>query len=88
MDIEPLDDRVVIKPDEAETVRDSGLVLPANAQEVPQEGEVLAKGDNVLKLDVGDRVLYSRYGGQEIERDGTKYLVARESDVIGRVKAA
>ena len=95
--IKPLEDRIVIKSVEAEQTTASGLVIPDTAKEKPQEGEVLAvgpgrwndDGDERIPLDVqvGDRVLYSKYGGTEIKIDGEDLLVLRESDVLARVES-
>ena len=94
MNLQPLEDRIVVRPDEAEEKTVSGLVIPDSAKEKPQQGEVLAVGDGKLDddgkrvpLDVaeGDEVLYSKYGGTEITVDGEDLLVLRESDVLAKV---
>ena len=90
MNVRPLDDRVLIKPLEAEETTAGGIVLPDTAKEKPQKGEVVAVGDGPIEdgkrraLDVsaGDEVLYSKYGGTEIKVDGEDLLVLRESDVL------
>jgi chaperonin GroES len=94
--IEPLEDRVVIRPLDAEQVTSSGLVIPDTAKEKPQEGEVLAvgpgrfdeNGDKRIPLDVkeGDRVLYSKYAGTEIKIDGEELLVVPARDILARIK--
>ncbi len=90
--IQPLEDRIVIKSVEAEQTTASGLVIPDTAKEKPQEGEVLAvgpgrwddDGDERIPLDVkvGDRVLYSKYGGTEIKHGGEEYLILSARDVL------
>ena len=95
MNLQPLEDRIVVKPGEAEETTASGLVIPDTAKEKPQKGKVLAVGDGKLDdngtrqpLDVaeGDEVLYSKYGGTEIKVDGEDLLVLRESDVLAKVE--
>ncbi|MEO8828586.1 co-chaperone GroES [Lapillicoccus sp.] len=92
--IKPLEDRIVVKSLEAERTTASGLVIPDNAQEKPQEGEVLAvgpgriddKGQRVpLDITVGDRVIYSKYGGTEIKHQGEEYLILSARDVLAVV---
>ncbi|HAE12687.1 MAG: co-chaperone GroES [Chitinophagales bacterium] len=84
--IQPLADRVVIKPAPAETKTASGLVIPDTAKEKPQQGTVMAVGpgkkDEPTTLKVGDTVLYGKYSGTEISVDGDDYLIMRESDVF------
>ena len=93
--IKPLEDRIVIKSLEAEQTTASGLVIPDTAKEKPQEGEVLAvgpgriddKGNRVpLDVNVGDRVIYSKYGGTEIKIDDKEYQILREDDILGIIK--
>ena len=92
--IKPLEDRSVIKSLEAEQTTASGLVIPDTAKEKPQEGEVLAvgpgriddKGNRVpLDVKVGDRVIYSKYGGTEIKYNGEEYLILSARDVLAVV---
>ena len=92
--IKPLEDRSVVKSSEAETTTASGLVIPDTAKEKPQEGEVLAIGpgridDNgnrvPLDLAVGDKVIYSKYGGTEVKYDGDEYLILSARDVLAVV---
>ena len=93
--IKPLEDRIVVQANEAETTTASGLVIPDTAKEKPQEGTVVAvgpgrwdeDGEKRIPLDVseGDEVLYSKYGGTEISVDGEDLLVLRESDVLAKV---
>ena len=94
MALKPLEDRIIVKPGDAEETTASGLVIPDTAKEKPQKGKVLAVGDGKLDdngqrqpLDVveGDEVLYSKYGGTEITVDGEDLLVLRESDVLAKV---
>jgi len=92
--IKPLEDRIVIKQVEAETTTASGLVIPDSAKEKPQEGEVVAVGPgriddngNRIPLDiaVGDKVIYSKYGGTEVKYDGADLLVLSARDVLAVV---
>ena len=88
--IKPLEDRIVVQAVEAETTTASGLVIPDTAKEKPQEGTVLAVGPgrfedgNRVPLDVsvGDRVLYSKYGGTEVKYSGEEYLILSARDVL------
>lgn len=86
MNIKPLADRVLILPAPAETRTKSGLIIPDTVQEKPLKGEVVAVGngtkDEEMILKVGDTVLYGKYSGTEIEHDGVKYLMMRQSDVL------
>ncbi len=91
--IKPLEDRIVVRPLEAEQTTASGLVIPDSAQEKPQEGEVVAVGPgrfedgNRVPVDVavGDVVIYSKYGGTEVKTGGTEYLVLSARDVLAIV---
>ena len=95
MNLKPLDDRIVVRPNEAETQTASGLVIPDTAKEKPQQGEVLAVGpgkraENTgelipVDISVGDIVLYSKYGGTEITVDGEDLLVLNGRDVLAIV---
>jgi chaperonin GroES len=86
MSIKPLADRVLIKPADAEEKTASGIIIPDSAKEKPLKGEVIAVGkgtkDEEMILKEGDRVLYGKYAGTEIELDDTKYLIMRQSDVL------
>ena len=86
MNIKPLADRVLIKPAPAEEKTVGGIIIPDTAKEKPLEGEVLAVGggtkDEEMVLKAGDRVLYGKYSGTEVELDGEKYLIMRQSDVL------
>ena len=95
MKLKPLGDRVIVKAIEEEETTASGIVLPDTAKEKPQRGKVVAAGDGKwdedgekrIPLDVGegDEVLYSKYGGTEINVEGDDLLVLRESDVLAKV---
>jgi len=94
--IKPLEDRIVIKQVEAEQTTASGLVIPDTAKEKPQEGEVLAVGPgrvddngNRVPLDVavGDKVIYSKYGGTEVKWGGDEYLILSARDILAVVEA-
>jgi len=96
MSLKPLDDRIVVKPSEAEQTTASGLVIPDTAKEKPQQGEVLAIGPGkraestgeliALDVKVGDTVLYSKYGGTEITIDGDDLLILTSRDVLAIVE--
>ena len=94
VNIKPLEDRLVVKPLEAEQTTASGLVIPDTAKEKPQEGEVVAVGpgrfdDNCnrvpLDVKVGDKVIYSKYGGTEVKYGGEEYLILSARDVLAVV---
>ena len=95
MNIQPLADRIVVKPLDAEEKTKGGIVLPDTAKEKPQEGEVVAVGKGrrledgkvqVLEVKVGNRILYGKYSGTEIAtKDGTEYLIMKEEDVLAIV---
>ncbi|MHC4206652.1 MAG: co-chaperone GroES [Planctomycetota bacterium] len=95
MNLKPLDDRIVIKQSEAEEKTAGGIILPDAAQEKPQIGKVIAVGPGKL-LDDGkrakmsvkkkDEVIYGKYTGSDVEYDGDKYVILRESDVLGIVE--
>ena len=88
--IKPLEDRILVKSIEAEQTTASGLVIPDTAKEKPQEGEVLAVGPGrfedgqrlPLDLKVGDKVIYSKYGGTEVKYNGEEYLILSSRDVL------
>jgi chaperonin GroES len=93
--IKPLEDRIVVQANEAETTTASGIVIPDTAKEKPQEGTVLAvgpgriddKGNRVpLDVTVGDVVLYSKYGGTEVKYAGEEYLVLSARDVLAIIE--
>ena len=84
--IQPLADRVLVKPVAAEEKTISGIIIPDSAKEKPLRGEVLAIGkgtkDEEMVLKAGDQVLYGKYAGTELEYEGEKYLIMRQSDVL------
>ena len=86
MNIKPLADRVLVKPAAAEEKTAGGIIIPDTAKEKPLQGEVLAVGqgtkDEEMVLKAGDQVLYGKYAGTEVELDGEKYLIMRQSDVL------
>jgi len=93
--LKPLGDRIVVKAIEAETTSRGGIVLPDTAKERPQTGEVLAVGpgrtlDNgttvALEVKVGDKVVYSKYGGTEIKIGGEEVIILRQDDILGVVE--
>ena len=95
VNIKPLEDRILVKALEAEQTTASGLVIPDTAKEKPQEGEVIAvgpgrfneDGDERIPLDikVGDKVIYSKYGGTEVKYSGEEYLILSARDVLAVV---
>lgn len=86
MNVKPLADRVLVKPAEAEEKTASGIIIPDSAKEKPLKGEIIAAGkgtkDEEMVLKPGDHVLYGKYAGTEIELEGAKYLIMRQSDVL------
>lgn len=91
--IEPLGDRVVVKPIPREEMTKGGIILPDTAKEKPQEGEVLAVGPGrmtddgrriPLDVKVGERVIYAKYAGTEIKIEGEEYIILRESDILAK----
>jgi chaperonin GroES len=95
MNLQPLEDRIVVRPSESEETTASGLVIPDTAKEKPQQGEVLAVGPGrraeqtgeIIPFDVkvGDTVVYSKYGGTEITIDGEDLLILTGRDVLAKV---
>ncbi len=94
LNLRPLDDRLVVEPNEAEDVTAGGIVLPDAAKEKPQRGTVLAIGPGklldsgergTLSVAVGDEVIYGKYSGTEIEVNGKEVKILRESDVLAKV---
>ncbi len=95
MNLQPLHDRVIIKPAQAEEVTKGGIIIPDTAKEKPMQGEVIACGTGKIAEDgkitpiavkVGDKVLYGKYSGTEITVDGDDLLIMRESDVYAIIK--
>jgi len=91
--LQPLADRLVVKPVEKEERTKGGIILPDTAKEKPQEGEVVAVGPGrmtddgkriVMDVKVGDRVIYSKYGGSEIKIDDVEMIILRESDILAK----
>jgi len=89
--LQPLADRLVVKPIEKEEVTRGGIVIPDTAKEKPQEGEVLAVGPGrrtedgkliPMDIKVGDRVIYAKYGGTEIKLEDEEFVILRESDIL------
>ena len=95
MNLQPLDDRIVVRPGDAEETTASGLVIPDTAKEKPQQGEILAVGPGrrsddtgeIIPMDVavGDTVVYSKYGGTEITVEGEDLLILNARDVLAKV---
>jgi chaperonin GroES len=95
MKLKPLEDRVVVQPSEAEAVTSGGIVLPEAAKEKPLMGKVIAVGPGKLldsgtrgEVDIkkGDTVLYGKYGGSDVEVDGTEYKILRESEILAVIE--
>ena len=94
MKLVPLGDRVVLKQLEAEETTKSGIVLPGQAQEKPQQAEVIAVGPggvvegNEVKMEVavGNKVIYSKYAGTEVKLDGEEYIIVKQSDILAIVE--
>lgn len=94
MKIRPLGDRVVIKKLEAEETTKSGIVLPGSAKEKPQEAEIVAVGPGGLvdgkevkmEVKVGDKVLFSKYSGNEVKLDGEEYTIIKQDDILAIVE--
>ena len=91
--LQPMTDRVVVKPTKKEEITRGGIFLPDTAKEKPQEGEVVAVGPGritddgkriAMDLKAGDRVIYSKYGGSEIKIDDVEYIILRESDILAK----
>lgn len=94
MNIKPLGDRVVLKAMESEETTKSGIVLPGTAKEKPQMAEVLAVGpggvvdgkDVKMEVNIGDKVIYSKYAGTEVKLDNNEYIIVRQSDILAVVE--
>lgn len=94
--LKPLADRIVVKPTAAEEVTKGGIVLPDTAKERPQEGEVIATGPGKtlettgvlvpMEVKVGDKVIYSKYGGTQIKIAGEEYVILRQDDVLSIIE--
>jgi chaperonin GroES len=94
MNVKPMEDRVILKSMEAEAKTAGGIIIPDNAKEKPQKGEIVAVGPgkmndkgtrNEMTVKVGDKVLYGKYAGTEVTIDGNEYLIVRESDILAVV---
>ena len=94
MTLVPLGDRVVLKQVVAEETTKSGIVLPGQTKEKPQQAEVVAVGPGgivdgkevTMLVSVGDKVIYSKYAGTEVELDGEEYLVVKQNDILAVIK--
>ena len=94
MKLVPLGDRVVLKQLEAEETTNSGIVLPGQAQEKPQQAEVIAVGPGgvvegkevKMEVAVGNKVIYSKYAGTEVKLDGEEYIIVKQSDILAIVE--
>jgi chaperonin GroES len=95
MKIRPLNDRILVKRLEEEEKTKGGIIIPDSAKEKPMEGEIIAVGKGkktddgkVVKLDVkaGDRILFSKYAGTEVNIDGVEHLIRREDDILGIIE--
>ena len=94
MKLVPLGDRVVLKQVDAEETTKSGIVLPGQAQEKPQQAEVVAVGPGgvvdgkevKMEVAVGDQVIYSKYAGTEVKMDGTDYIIVKQEDILAVIK--
>src|SRR2546429_6026838 len=92
--LEPLEDRIVVKPGEEEETTASGIVIPDTAKERPQEGEVIAVGPGrfedgqriPMDVKVGNKVIYSKYGGTEVKVQGQEYLILSARDVLAVIQ--
>ncbi|MDH5511041.1 MAG: co-chaperone GroES [Nitrospinota bacterium] len=91
VNIRPLNDRVLIKPMDAEEKVKGGIIIPDSAKERPQEGKVVAVGpgkseEEKMSVKVGDKVIYSKYAGTELKFDSEDYLLMREDDILGVIE--
>ena len=94
MKLAPLGDRVVLKQLEAEETTKSGIVIPGNAQEKPQQAEVIAVGPGgvvegkevKMEVKVGNKVIYSKYAGTEVKLDGEEYIIVKQNDILAIVE--
>lgn len=94
MKLEPLADRVVLKQLVAEETTKSGIVLPGQAQEKPQQAEVVAVGPGgmvdgkevTMQVKAGDKVIYSKYSGNEVKLDGEEYIIVKQNDILAIVE--
>ncbi|MCX6375348.1 MAG: co-chaperone GroES [Armatimonadetes bacterium] len=89
--LKPLSDRIIVRPTKAEEITKGGIVLPDSAQEKPREGEVIAAGPGKvlesgtlvpMEVKVGDKVMYSKYGGTEVKVGADEYVILRQDDIL------
>ena len=95
MKIRPLNDRILVKRLEEEQMTKGGIIIPDSAQEKPAEGEIVAVGNGkmddsgkriAIEVKVGEKVLFSKYGGTEVKIEGEDYLIMREDDILGVIE--
>lgn len=86
MNLQPLTDRVVLEQIESEEKTSSGIILPDSAKEKPEQAKVVAIGPDVKGIKVGEIVLYTKYGPNEVKVDGKEYLIVKEEDVMAVIK--
>jgi len=94
MKLKPLGDRVIVLPKESEEITKSGIVIPDTAKEKPQEGKVIAVGQGRIEegkripmdVEVGDEIIYSKYGGTEVKIEGKEHLILKESDILAIIE--
>ena len=86
MKLVPLGDRVVLKELKAEETTKSGIVLPGQAQEKPQQAEVIAVGPGKMEVAVGDQVIYSKYAGTNVKLEDEEYIIVKQDDILAVVK--
>ena len=91
MNLRPLQDRILVKRVEQESMTKGGIIIPDSAKEKPQQGKVVAVGsgkkDHKMTVKVGDSVLYGKYSGTELKLDGSDYLIMREDDILAIIPA-
>ncbi|MBN1384642.1 MAG: co-chaperone GroES [Elusimicrobia bacterium] len=95
MKLEPLGDRVLVKPSEEKEVKKGGIIIPDTAKEKPMEGEIIAVGPGKvddsgkkipMDVKVGDKILYGKYSGTEVKFDGKEYLIMQQDDILCKIK--
>ncbi|MDQ5943296.1 MAG: chaperonin GroES [Patescibacteria group bacterium] len=86
MSLQPLADRIVLEQIESEEKTSSGIILPDSAKEKPEQAKVIAIGPDVKGIKVGEVVLYTKYGPNEVKVDGNEYLIVKEEDVMAIIK--
>ncbi|WP_022670629.1 co-chaperone GroES [Hippea alviniae] len=85
MTLKPLMDRLIVEPEELEQKTESGIIIPDTAKEKPQQGKVIAVGDDVESIKEGDRVVFEKYAGNEIKLDDKKYVILKEDEVLAKI---